>query len=275
MNAAGAPERPVAAPVTVVTITRTRPELLARAVRSAQRQRPPGGFEHLIVIDDCLDTYRSLRDLPEPPANVRWLLAGRGPRDVSGPGRSSRLRNMAVRIVRSPWVAFLDDDNEWESGHLESLLECAARTGHRAVHSQLRMVKADGSPYLETRSPWSEDEAEGRAEYERLRAKGVVEPGSCVRRDRLDPLGVPDPVIEVDTGEWMLARELLLEVPFRDDFDARDEADRIGEDDKLAMDLRARREPVSCTGLPTLRYYLGGYSNNFSFSFDSTFSWRE
>jgi glycosyltransferase involved in cell wall biosynthesis len=232
-------------------------------------------FEHLVVVDDCHDTYLSLRDGPALPDNTRWLVAGRGPDDVSGPGRSSRLRNMAVRIGTAPWIAFLDDDNEWEPDHLATLLACAARTGHRAIHSHLRMLNADGSPYLDRREPWAQDDAQGRAEYERMRTKSVVSPGTCVRRDRLDPLDTPDPVISVDTGEWLLARDLLLSVPFRDRFDARDEAERIGEDDKLAVDLRNRREPVSCTERPTLRYYLGGYSNNFSRPFDSTFSWRE
>ncbi|MFC5154192.1 glycosyltransferase family A protein [Streptomyces amakusaensis] len=258
-----------------MTITRTRPGLLGRAIDSAGRQLLPQGFEHLIVVDDCPETYAFLRRPGALPPHAGWLLAARGPHDVSGPGRSSRLRNMAVRISRSPWITFLDDDNEWEPGHLASLLECAERTGHRAVHSQLRMVHPDGSPFLDPRDPWSEDHEKGRAEYERMLAKGVVERGTCVRRDRLDPLGVPDPVISVDTGEWLLARELLLRIPFRDDFDAHDEAGRVGEDDKLAMALRESREPVSCTGLPTLRYYLGGYSNNFSRTFDPTFSWRE
>ncbi|MCS0634960.1 glycosyltransferase [Streptomyces sp. LP05-1] len=268
-----APGRRTAVAVTVVTITRTRPALLARALASAQAQSPPGGFEHLVVADDCDDTHALLRGR-ELPGNVRWLLAGRGPGEVSGPGRSSRLRNMAVRVSESPWIAFLDDDNEWEPDHLASLLACARRTGHRAVHSQLRMFHPDGTPYLEPLDPWTADEDAARAEYARMRARGVVAPGTCVRRDRLDPLGTPDPVVSVDTGEWLLARELLLRLPFRDDFDAADEAARTGEDDKLAADLRRAREPVSCTGLPTLRYYLGGYSNNFTSAFDPTFSWR-
>ncbi|RLU87463.1 SpcF [Streptomyces griseocarneus] len=261
--------------VTVVTITRTRPELLARALRSVQGQKIHAPFEHIVVLDDCDASYRSLRECGPLPANVRWLLVSRGPGDVSGPGRSSRLRNMAVRISEAPWIAFLDDDNTWEPDHLDSLLECAARTGHRAVHSHLRMLNRDGTPYLEQRDPWARDPEEGRAEYARMRAKGVVRPGTCVRRDRLDPLDVPEPVVSVDTGEWLLARELLLEVPFTDDFDVDDEARLIGEDDKLAMSLRERREPVSCTGRPTLHYHLGGYSNDFTRPFDATFSWQD
>ncbi|MFC5722384.1 glycosyltransferase family 2 protein [Streptomyces gamaensis] len=261
--------------VTVVTLTRNRPRLLARALRSVQRQDLDAPCRHLVVIDDCHETYLSLRAREPLPGNVRWLLAGRGPEDVSGPGRSARLRNMAVRASRARWICFLDDDNEWEPEHLSSLLECAGRTGHRAVHSHLTMLNADGTPYLEPREPWARDAAEGRAQWAWMRAKGVVTPGSCVRRDRLDPPGVADPVVSVDTGEWLLDRGLLLDVPFRDVYDARDEAASVGEDDKFAMDLRARGEPVSCTGRATLRYYLGGYSNNFSLPFDPTFSWRD
>ena len=261
--------------VTVVTLTRNRPRLLARALRSVQRQDLDAPFRHLLVVDDCHETYLSLRAADPLPGNVRWLLAGRGPDDASGPGRSARLRNMAVRASPSRWICFLDDDNEWEPDHLGSLLECARRTGHRAVHSHLTMLNADGTPYLEPREPWARDPAQGRAQWERMRTKGVVAPGTCVRRDRLDPPGAADPVVSVDTGEWLLERDLLLDVPFRDVYDAHDEAESVGEDDKLAMDLRACGEPVSCTGRATLRYYLGGYSNNFSLPFDPTFSWRD
>ncbi|MCP2258274.1 Glycosyl transferase family 2 [Streptoalloteichus tenebrarius] len=259
--------------ITVVTITRNRPGLLARAIRSVAAQERVDRVEHLVVVDDCAPTFAFLRHRRSLPDNLRWIVVSRSAGEVSGPGRSSRLRNLAVRVSEAEWIAFLDDDNEYTPDHLASLLARARATGCRAVHSHLVMLNQDGSPYLEQRSPWSREEAEGRAEYARMLAAGVVSVGSCVRRDRLDPLDVPDPVVSVDTGEWLLARELLLEVPFRDEFDADDAARSIGEDDKFARDLQARGEPVACTGKPTLRYYLGGYSNNFSVPFDSTFSW--
>lgn len=260
--------------ITVVTVTRARPHLLTRAMQSVRDQYYAGEMEHLIMVDDCDATYTFLRQRSPLPGNVRSVVVSRSVTDVSGPGRSSRLRNLAVRISNARWIAFLDDDNEWTREHLISLLSCARRTGHRAVHSQMVILNPDGSPYLEQRSPWSRDPTSGRIEYARMLAAEVVTIGSGVRRDRLDPPGTPDPVVSVDTNEWLLARDLLLELPFRDEFNAADEAALIGEDDKFAVDLRARGIPVSCTGKPTLRYYLGGYSNNFSVPFDPTFRWR-
>ena len=107
-----------------------------------------------------------------------------------------------------------------------------------------------------------------------LCSQGVFTPGSCIVKDRADPIDHPNPVRTVDTGEWLLARELLIEVPFRDDFNAVDEANVTGEDDKLLTDLINKKEPIACSNQPTLIYYLGGYSNNFDGEYDSSFAWR-
>ncbi|MER7014996.1 glycosyltransferase family A protein [Saccharopolyspora sp. NPDC000359] len=258
--------------VTVVTITRTRPELLARAMESVQEQDLDRPFEHLVVVDACPDSYRMLAARSWPD-RTRWLVVSRTSTERSGPGRSSVLRNMAVRISDARWIAFIDDDNEWEPDHLSSLVACAERTGSRAVHSHLQMRYRDGRPYLEQRDPWIRDPAAAAAHHADLVRKGVVVPGSCVWRDRLDPPGTADPVVSVDTGEWLLARDLLLEVPFCETFTARDAANAIGEDDKLAAALHERGEPVASSGRPTLIYHLGGYSNDVSEPFDPTFSW--
>jgi hypothetical protein len=94
-----------------------------------------------------------------------------------------------------------------------------------------------------------------------------------VFKDRADPLDHPDPVRSVDTSAWLLARSLLLEIPFRDDFTDLDGETRTGEDDKLLADLINRREPIACSHKATLRYYLGGYSNNRNETFGGPFVW--
>ena len=260
--------------VSVLTISRTRPTLLVRAIESVRRQVCAVPIEHLVLIDDCLETRRALEQLADAPACLRWQSMSRDARDRSGPGRSARLRNLGVRMVRSSWIAFIDDDNTWRQDHLQTLLDSADRSGCRAVHSQMSLLNPDGTPYLEPRVPWFRDPSEGREEYERLRRAGVVHYGSCEYRDRVDPPGWPEPVRSADTGEWLLARELLLELPFDDRFDAEDEAQVRGEDDKLLDALLSRGEPIAGTGQPTLSYYLGGYSNNFFGEFDATFEWR-
>ena len=260
--------------VTVITITRNRPDLLRRAIASVQRQKCHARIEHIVLVDDYERTKAMLENTRDLPANLTWHWMPRNPGECSGPGRSAKLRNYGVRISNTKWIAFLDDDNEWMENHLSELIARATRRGLRAVHSWMILLNQDGTPFLEARFPWCRDTQEGRKIYRELCAKGVFAPASCVVRDRADPIDHPDPVRSVDTGEWLLARELLLEVPFQESYDALDEETVTGEDDKLLLDLVKRRELIGCTNQPTLIYYLGGYSNSFDQEYDELFAWR-
>jgi glycosyltransferase involved in cell wall biosynthesis len=250
--------------ITVITISRHRPELLARAVASVRAQRCGVPIEHVTIIDDCAASADLLRKL-EREAPVRWELAPRTGEDSSGPRRLAALRNQAVAAAGSRWISFLDDDNEFLPGHLETLAECARSTGSRAVHSHMQLFTKDGRPYLEERMPWWPDPVGGRDLYQVLRAQGVFEPGSNIVRDRADPLGTQDPVRSVDTGEWLLERSLLLECPFSAEYSEEDWGCMRTEDDKLLEALIERGISIRCTGKATLKYYLGGYSNSFRF----------
>ena len=219
--------------IAVITITRGRPELLRRAIASVSSQRIDAHVEHMILVDNCEGTRMLLKTFEGLPSNLIWHWMPRNPGECSGPSRSSRMRNYGVRIADADWIAFLDDDNEWKDNHLSELLDCATQSGLRAVHSHRILLNPDGAPYLEDRFPWCRDRQEARRIYRELCVKGVFTPGSCVVRDRADPIDHPDPVWMVDTGEWLLAPQLLLEVPFDECFTAIDEATVTSEDDKL------------------------------------------
>jgi hypothetical protein len=115
---------------------------------------------------------------------------------------------------------------------------------------------------------------EGAYGYRELVDAGVYTPGTNIVRDRADPLDHSDPVRTVDTGAWLLRREVLLQIPFRDDFDEVDAENLTGEDDKFLNDLVRNGVAIGCSQQPTLIYYLGGYSNQFDKSFDESFRWR-
>jgi hypothetical protein len=104
---------------------------------------------------------------------------------------------------------------------------------------------------------------EAKRAYQDLCRKGVLTPGSCVVRDRVDPIDHPDPVRIVDMSAWLFARELLLEIPFREEYGDLDWERMFVEDDKLILDLLRKGEPIGCSGQATLIYYLGGYTNDF------------
>ena len=120
-------------PATVTTVIPTyrRPEALAAAVRSALAQDVP---EHtVIVVDDG-------GGLPELPADPR-LVAVSLRRNT---GSVAVVRNVGVRLARSPYVAFLDDDNTWRPDHLSVCL-AALGTGADVVYTAVRRLRPDGT----------------------------------------------------------------------------------------------------------------------------------
>lgn len=251
--------------VCVITITRRRPRLLRRAIHSVASQQCALPIYHLILIDACVRTMRSLergKEGLQSSSILAWLYCYRKASDVSGPGRSAVLRNFGTNVVPSDWVAFLDDDNEYESTHLQSLLDSAANTGCDAVHSHRQVFFRNGKPFSEPYDPWEKDELRAKEVYEYLLRVGVRTDGSNIFQDRIDLENVPDAVCDVDTSEWLFRRSLLQRVRFCETYTERDkEMGMWSEDIKLARRLADLQIGVGCTCEATLKYYLGGYSN--------------
>lgn len=245
--------------VTVITITRGRARLLRRAISSVAAQTNHEAVEHLVLIDDCKETLAEL-EASGDRTRLQWAFEARGSQDRSGPARSAVLRNQGVLRAAGEWIAFLDDDNEFESAHLTSLLRCANQSGVRAAHSWLQMFDETGLPYTAPVDPWARTAKQRRQRYEWAVANGIRIPGSNVFRDRLDHSG-DQPVRTVDTGEWLLRRDLLLETRIPETYSEVDSANMVTEDDKFMVELVESGERVACSKQPTLRYYLGGYSN--------------
>ncbi len=65
---------------------------------------------------------------------------------MSGPARSSGLRNYGMRRVSSDRIAFLDDDNECLEDHIASLVDCTLAHKLRMVHSYRYLLNADNTP---------------------------------------------------------------------------------------------------------------------------------
>jgi glycosyltransferase involved in cell wall biosynthesis len=246
--------------VTVITLTRMRPDLLFRAMASVSKQDAPAAIEHLILIDDCAETAARL-GAADLPAVTKWELIRRKAPEIPTAARLAALRNYGVRSSASDWICFLDDDNEFAPNHISALLERAEATGCRAIHSWMKIFHSDGRPFLERLYPWSLDVEGGRDTYRKLVALGIMEPGSNVARDRSYPEEVEGFAGSIDTSEWLFSRNLLLEVPFPEMYSDEDCAVLKTEDDKLLEALLALEEPIACSEKATLHYYLGGYSN--------------
>lgn len=256
----------------VITSTRNRPSLLKRAINSVQRQKTFHPIKHLILVDGCEETKSMLENFEGLPENVSWHWIERElGEDTWVSSRCGKLKNLGVNLLDTVWIACLDDDNEWAEEHIDTLLACAKESGSLAVHSHRMLLYPDGTPFLEERYPWINDERQSQEVYRILRAKGVFTFGSCIMCDRVDPgydadltmMIDPskDPVMMVDASEWLIARDLLLKVPFREQFTDFDKQNVLGEDARFLLDLVEKRIPIVSTNKPTLLYYLGGLSN--------------
>lgn len=267
-------------PITVVTLTRARPRLLDRAIASVRVQDYPGRIEHLIVIDDDRETVSHLeRRCGSTSRSLVWHLEPRPSGEVKHGyrGRASvyphlaRLLNRGVALARSPWLAFLDDDNEYEPHHLSSLMACARRFGSPAVHSARQMVWPDGSPYLEPLFPGASSVEEGARIFELMCRRGVWVRGTNVLQDRVDTrqtlyrnstvLGSDDPIFLVDQNLWLIQREVLVAAPIPQEFSEEEIAQNTCPDDKMLETLVKNGVNIVSSKLPTVRYYLGGISN--------------
>jgi glycosyltransferase involved in cell wall biosynthesis len=267
----------------VVTVTRRRPNLLRRAMASVYAQDFAGDIEHVIVIDDDPASVPVVETAPTRPGlRVVAHLVPRPPAETDEPPgdkrliypRLSRLFNTGARVSSCAWIAFLDDDNEHEPGHLTSLMECARASGAAAVHSGRQMLCPDGSPYLDEVWHTAPNREEGARIYELMCERGVRIRGTNIVLDRADPvrpsslrtstvLQPDDPVLLVDQNVWLIRRELLLDLPIPETFTEADFAVNAAPDDKLLEVLMDNDVRIVSTGLPTVRYYLGGVSNNY------------
>ena len=113
---------------------------IERALRSVQAQTVQP--REIIVVDDGSTDggYEWLEGLDLP----NLILERRG---LPGPGGYAA-RNRGIELATSEWIAFLDADDEWQPGHLESVtraLEAIERPdGVVSVFSGYEDVYADG-----------------------------------------------------------------------------------------------------------------------------------
>lgn len=251
--------------ISVLTVTR-RATTIHRCLSSVARQQYPGPLEHLVLVDGDLEAFRAWKHASNAVSNSVQLVT-RTPQDRNGPARLAYLRNMAVELARSEHVVFLDDDNAWDANHLSSLWEALKEGNHYMAHSHRLMYEHDGRSYLRPEFPWKREKIERERIYQLYVELEIVTPGSNIIRDYV---GMPYSC--VDLGEWLLRREFLLLNPFICTYSHEDWQAIIVEDAKLSAAIVDSNLPVTCTQLPTLHYYLGGYSN--SFSDDASIYWQ-
>ena len=120
--------------VSVVVPTADRPTLVVRAVRSALAQTLHE-IEVVVVVDGPDPaTTRALADITDARLRVVELPRRHGVGDA---------RNAGVDASRAPWVALLDDDDEWLPDKLALQLAAARASSHARPIVSCRFVARD------------------------------------------------------------------------------------------------------------------------------------
>ena len=173
--------------VSVVIPSKNRPELVGRAVRSALKQTCQR-IEVIVVIDGPDQrAVQTLAKINDPRLRVVGLEASVGAQEA---------RNIGVRMARGPWVAFLDDDDEWLPTKLARQLDAvrAARWPHPLVSCGLIAETPEGNFEWPRREP---NDLKSLAEYLFLR--------KMHEKDE----------IRLQTSTLMTTKALLMSVPWR------------------------------------------------------------
>ena len=253
--------------VTVITVTRGRPYLLKNAIESVKKQNYPGVIKHFIYIDDCKDTLEFVKENYKDDESVDYYFYHRNEKDVSGPSLLARLRNDAVYKCKTEWFSFLDDDNLYCEDHLKNLMDFAIQQNCEAVFSNSRIFYRDETPYIKKQWQWERDPEKGKEKWKQLETLGVVVEGSNEIHFQYG--------IIIDTNVWLVKRELLLKFPISDYFSEQDWINNLAEDDKMMLGFYENNVRVLGNNKPTVKYYLGGYSNVFDGSEKGTIIWKK
>jgi glycosyltransferase involved in cell wall biosynthesis len=173
--------------VSVVIPSRNRPGLVARAVQSALNQTLQS-VEVIVVVDGPDEaTRQALGQIGDPRLRVVNLEKSVGAQEA---------RNIGVREAQGPWIAFLDDDDEWLPAKLERQLEAAraSRWPHPLVSCGLIARTPEGDTEWPRRKPV---ESEPVAEYLFFRRISEISE------------------IRLQTSTLMTTKALLTRVPWR------------------------------------------------------------
>ena len=165
--------------------------------------------------------------------------------------------------MRTRWCSYLDDDNELEPSHFADLFHCLQASASPAAHSWRTLWERGGRPFLLANShPWCRDPVHAATLFEQYHRAGIYQIASNIVRDRVVPGRRSESM--VDMSEWLFETDFIREIGFVDTYNSEDWQTSRAEDSKLLDEIVARHLRIPSTERPTLRYHLGGYSNNWT-----------
>lgn len=249
--------------VTVVIVSRGRAEI-SEAIASVCGQDYAKPIRLLILADHWPELL-----CPVPSRDGIETMVCNCKRETGGPEpdpyrRVAYLRNLATTLTTTRRLCFLDDDNVWEPTHLSTLMAVIDDSRCVAAHSWRRLMDRHGDPVLPRRYPWLPPGPQADRLFDVYVQHGVMDPRDCVIRDCATLPVADHDYGMVDMGEWLFDRGLFSIVHFDDQGSSDKFQLHSGEDDKLLREMRRLGIPVACSQEATLRYRLGGFSNDFA-----------
>jgi hypothetical protein len=219
--------------VTVITPT-VGSEFLEQAIQSVQSQNYPF-IEHYIVVDGPESLDRVQKVLPIHPTKPVYLCTL--PLNVGSGGYCGhRVYGAFPSLVRGEYLAFLDEDNYFDSGHIASLMEPITRDGLSWAYALRRLVDSRG---------------------------GVVADDDCESLGEWAAWNNPKTHL-VDTNCYLVRRDIAIQVGvvwfrrFRD---------QVNPDFVFCAELMKRFPRYKTNGLSTVNYRLGSTAESVSREF--------
>jgi glycosyltransferase involved in cell wall biosynthesis len=248
--------------VCIIILTKNRKNLLKRAVTSVSKQTFQGKLQILIIGDNCSYLKPNFLKFDFPQIDFQYVNIPNSETEKTPViKRIAQLRNIALSLVKTEFVAFLDDDNQWLPEHLSTLHQTMLETNCTAVHSWRVLVNQDCKPVIVNSFPWLRDRAQAIKRFRIMIKLGIMSRQSAIVQDRAEAVYNNVNYGMIDCGEWLFRRALIKQINFQTEFSSEDEINMVGEDDKLLMDLRKHNVSIGATFAPTVLYTLGGMSN--------------
>ena len=179
-------------PVTVIVATRDRPALLERAVRSILSQSYPGDIECVVVFDQSSPVAVPVEE--SAGRRLRLMINARTP-GLAG------ARNSGILASGASFVAFCDDDDEWDVDKLRLQIELLQSSPADFVACGVRIHNME---HVIPRIPPSSVDF---SHLVRERVAALHSSTFVIRRDALDDIGLVDEQIPGSHGEdydWLL-----------------------------------------------------------------------
>lgn len=173
--------------VTTVIATRDRPELVRRALASVAAQDYEGVVGVVLVFDQSEPDPSLVVDDPKRPVQVTT--------NDRSPGLAGS-RNTGIGRSTGPYVALLDDDDEWHPEKIRRQVDVVTRSGDAVATTGIEIA------YNGQRTPRLPDPARlNRAGFLRDRMTEVHPSSLLIARSAFDRIGLVDEDIPNGYGE--------------------------------------------------------------------------